>query len=150
MASTNWSISEATKAEVTKIVAGINEFNEQQVPASHPTWTPIELAISDDHGELIGGLLGGVGCWGGLEIKILWVAERYRAEGLGSKLLEKAEAVATAQGATHAMLDTFDFQARDFYLKKGYTIAGEITGFPAGHTRYYCYKKLTEALDQVS
>lgn len=41
------------------------------------------------------------------------------------------------------MLDTFDFQAEEFYLKNGYTAIGEIENFPKGHKRIYFSKKLT-------
>ena len=45
-------------------------------------------------------------------------------------------------GAALAHLDTFDFQARDFYLKNGYDVFGLLDDCPEGHTRYYLSKHL--------
>ena len=128
-------IEKASQNAIEYIVAGIIEFNDQHVPATHPRWTPIELALTSPSGETVGGILGGVGCWGGLEIKLLWVAAAHRGKGLGKKLLAQAESQAKEEGAMITMLDTFDFQAKDFYVGNGYQIAGQIEGFFAGHQR---------------
>ena len=45
-------------------------------------------------------------------------------------------------GATLAHLDTFDFQAKDFYLKHGYEVFGILDDCPKGHKRYYMKKVL--------
>ncbi|RQX83694.1 hypothetical protein DF034_05110 [Burkholderia anthina] len=39
-------------------------------------------------------------------------------------------------------LDTFDFQARTFYEKRGYVRFGELPDYPVGHTRIFLTKKL--------
>ena len=96
----------------------------------------------NDKDDVIGGILGGIGCWNGLEIKILWVDEIYRGQGIGKMLIQHIEAEAKKLKATIAMLDTFDFQAKDFYLKQGYTIIGTVDDFPEGHQRIYFSKKL--------
>lgn len=53
-----------------------------------------------------------------------------------------AEDEARKRGAKHAYLDTFSFQALDFYRKYGYEIFGELQDFPVGHQRYYLVKQL--------
>lgn len=65
-------------------------------------------------------------CRNVLYIDILWVNENYRHQGLGSKLLEYVEDTAKAKGCYLIHLDTFDFQAKDFYLKHGYEIFGTL------------------------
>ncbi|EPR72080.1 hypothetical protein ADIWIN_2919 [Winogradskyella psychrotolerans RS-3] len=40
------------------------------------------------------------------------------------------------------MVDTFDFQAEDFYIKNNYKVIGEIKDFPKGHRRIYFSKVL--------
>jgi hypothetical protein len=42
----------------------------------------------------------------------------------------------------HAYLDTFSFQAPDFYKKLGYEVFGELQDFPHGHQRYFMKKRL--------
>lgn len=39
-------------------------------------------------------------------------------------------------------LDTFDFQACEFYEKHGYTAFGVLEDCPTGHCRFYMEKKL--------
>ena len=130
------------KENAKKIIEGINTYNLGKVAALADVWTPLDFVIKDENGNEIAGILAGMGYWNGLEIKILWVDETYRNEGLGSKLLNHTETMAKAKGATISMLDTFDFQAEAFYLKNGYEVVGEIKNFPNGHKRIYLSKKL--------
>lgn len=135
-------IEPCNKENIKKIVDGINNYNLSKVAALADNWTSLEYAAKDDNGTEIGGILAGIGYWNGLEIKILWVKEEYRNKGVGSQLLKYIETIAAQKGATIAMLDTFDFQAEDFYLKNGYTPIGTIENFPAGHKRIYFSKIL--------
>ena len=75
-------------------------------------------------------------------ISVLFVDEKYRNKGLGSRLLTYAEQYAKSAGIKLSHLDTFDFQAKDFYLKQGYEIFGVLNHCPRGHTRYYLKKLL--------
>jgi hypothetical protein len=45
-------------------------------------------------------------------------------------------------GAKNAYLDTFSFQAPEFYKKCGHQEFGTLENFPTGHTRYFLTKKL--------
>lgn len=125
-----------------KIIDGINEYNLSKVPALGQTWVPLDFVIKDDNGVEIAGILSGIGYWKGLEIRILWVKEDYRKAGLGTHLLSHVENIAIENGVTFSMLDTFDFQAEEFYIKNGYKVVGEIKNFPPGHKRIYLSKKL--------
>ncbi len=134
-----------TKEEIPVILNGINAYNYSKVPPTMSTmWTPLDYVVKNSNREIIGGLLSGIGYWGGLEIKILWVREDMRLQGIASKLLKTVEEVAITKGATISILDTFDFQAETFYLKNGYTIFGKLDNFPTGHHRVYLSKKLSE------
>jgi len=53
-----------------------------------------------------------------------------------------AEVEARKRGARYAYLDTFDFQAPEFYKKYGYEVFGVLEDFPSGHTRYFMKKQL--------
>lgn len=78
-----------------------------------------------------------------LFVDVLFVDEKYRHQRLGSRLLLKAEQDAKEMGITLIHLDTFDFQAKDFYLKHGFQVFGILEDCPAaGHKRYYMKKKL--------
>jgi hypothetical protein len=56
--------------------------------------------------------------------------------------LSAAEDEARRRGAKHAYLDTFSFQAPDFYEQHGYQVFGTLDDFPAGHQRYFMTKEL--------
>lgn len=126
------------------IIEGLNAYNLSRVPAVANIWTPIELVAKDPNNTTIGGVLGGIGYWNGLEIKILWVKESHRKQGIGTQLLKHIETIAIEKGAYTSMVDTFDFQAEGFYLKNGYQSIGELNNFPRGHRRIYFSKTLHE------
>ncbi|HAU1962175.1 TPA: GNAT family N-acetyltransferase, partial [Legionella pneumophila] len=56
--------------------------------------------------------------------------------------LEKVEQEAKKHGSLIAQTDTFDWQAKDFYLKFGYEVFGTIENCPEGHKRFYLKKLL--------
>ena len=72
----------------------------------------------------------------------MWVKEELRGQGYGHQLLAMAEIEARQRGATEAYLDTFSFQAPEFYKKNGYQIFGVLENFPPGHQRFYLTKAL--------
>lgn len=62
--------------------------------------------------------------------------------GYGSILLNTVENEAKAMGGYLSILDTFDFQAKDFYLKHGYQIYAELDNYPPGHKSFSMKKSL--------
>ena len=67
---------------------------------------------------------------------------QYRGQGLGSILLGEVEREAMEKGCHLVHLDTFDFQAKEFYEKNGYSVFGTLEDCPKGHVRYYLKKSL--------
>lgn len=70
------------------------------------------------------------------------VAEEARGRGIGTQLLTTGEDHAKARGCRHAWLDTFSFQAPDFYAKRGYIVFGELEDYPPGHRRFFLRKAI--------
>ena len=87
------------------------------------------FTYSDDSGKVIAGILGGT-YWGWCHIDILWVDEKYRKTGIGSKLLKAAEEEAIHRGCHSVHVDTMSWQAQEFYKKHGYRIIGELDNNP--------------------
>ncbi|WP_315708311.1 GNAT family N-acetyltransferase [Brenneria uluponensis] len=102
---------------------------------------PLFLTITDDDNNIIAGLVART-WWGGLDIQYLWVSEKYRKSGLGSQLMQNAEEEALKRGCHMAYVDTFSFQARGFYEKRGYREYGNLSGFAHRHTRHYLSKRI--------
>ncbi|MGW7516660.1 GNAT family N-acetyltransferase [Streptomyces sp. NPDC054796] len=104
---------------------------------------PVQLfALTGENGEVAGGLVGYAwGHW--LHVDLLWVDERHRGQGLGSRLMAEAEALARERyGCAHSRVETWDFQAPDFYQKLGYAIVGVVEDYPPGCTDHLLVKKL--------
>jgi ribosomal protein S18 acetylase RimI-like enzyme len=62
--------------------------------------------------------------------------------GYGKKLLEMAEDFAIERKCKLVKLDTFSFQAPEFYKKQGYEVYGTVENFPEGFNHYYLLKRL--------
>jgi ribosomal protein S18 acetylase RimI-like enzyme len=77
-----------------------------------------------------------------LFIESLWDAEPLRRRGHGKQLVLTAEREAVQRGCRFAHLDTFSFQAPDFYRRLGYEVFGVLTGYAGGHSRYFMKKPL--------
>ena len=80
--------------------------------------------------------------WDWLYVDLLWVKDKLRGRGFGHRLLTLAEDEARQRGAKNAYLDTFSFQAPDFYERHGYQVFGELPEFPPGHRRLFLTKRL--------
>ena len=103
----------------------IDAFNRSHAPFKQDNdFVSLNLHINDKNGFLIAGINSLMYCWGMLYVDVLFVEENHRGGQLGSFLLNKVEAEAKSMGATLSHLDTFDWQAKDFYLKHGYEVFG--------------------------
>ena len=134
-----YSIEYVDKPEWGVIGQGISDFNKEQAGDDSANYLCFVLKGSDD--EVVGGVIGAT-FWNWLHVDLMWLREDLRGCGYGRKLLELAEAEAVKRGAKNAYLDTFSFQAPDFYKKQGYQVFGELPDFPTGHTRYFLTKAL--------
>jgi ribosomal protein S18 acetylase RimI-like enzyme len=131
-----------TPEEREAILAPLRLYNAAQAGAANPQ--PVALLVRDDKGEILGGLYGRV-FYQWLFIELLSVPEQARGQGLGSKLMHMAEELAREKACVGIWLDTFDFQAPDFYKKLGYSEVGQIADYPPGHQRIFFQKRLTLA-----
>jgi GNAT superfamily N-acetyltransferase len=118
-------------------------FNKAHVPFTQvEAWVDLSHVLKDAQGQLLAGINATLYCWKVLYIDILFVDEAHRGQGLGKQLLEHAQAKARSLGGYMAHLDTFDWQAKDFYVHQGYSVFGVLENCPPGHTRYYMTKSL--------
>ena len=118
---------------------GISAYNRQQ--AGEDEFQRLCFALQSPDNEIVGGALGEV-YWDWFHLDLLWVKEELRGHGYGHRLLEQIENEARQRGAKNVFLDTFSFQAPDFYRGHGYQVFGELKGFPSGHQRYFFSKQL--------
>lgn len=118
---------------------GLDAFNVQIAGDYNFQRICFALQTSDDN--IVGGVLGEL-FWDWFHIDLLWIPEELRGHGYGHQLLLQIEEEAKKRGAKNIFLDTFSFQAPEFYKKHGYQIYGELKDFPPGHQRYFFKKQI--------
>src|ERR1700753_1098490 len=92
---------------VTRFVSD-NVVNVNFARTGVSTWHPVNFFLKSPRGEIMGGLLRYL-CAGWLPAPFLWVNEAARGQGLGTRLMDAAEAMALERGGTGATLETFSF-----------------------------------------
>jgi GNAT superfamily N-acetyltransferase len=115
----------------------LREFNYKHIgefPESQVIW----LNARDSNGIAIAGIRGTVLMYW-LRVEFLWVEDACRGAGVGSKLLAEAEARARKLGAKNVGLETFEWQAPDFYRKQGYVEAARLDNYVDG--RYLAFMR---------
>jgi len=81
------------------------------------------------NGEYIAGLYGKI-IFTVININYLWVSESYRCQGLSKALIEKVEIEAKNNGVEKLFVETYTFQAVEFYSKLGFKEVGRYTDYP--------------------
>ena len=126
--------------EIDKAIAApLIEYNNSK--AGPGNGRALIITIRDASGSVTGGLSGHTSRrW--LFIELFLVPEQLRGQGLGANIMRMAESEAIARDCIGAWVDTFEFQARGFYEKLGYTCFGEIKDYPPGFSRFFMKKQL--------
>lgn len=132
-----------TEEERLAILEPLKRYNAQE--AGDGKSEKLALMVRDElNDEIIGGLHARV-LYRWLFIELLVVPDQTRGQGMGSRLMQMAEDLARERNCVGVWLDTFDFQAPDFYRKHGYSEFGHIDDYPPGHKRFFFQKRLTSA-----
>ncbi len=97
--------------------------------------------VALDDTTFIGGIYGNYQ-YDYLFINVLFVDEDYRGQHIASKLMDLIEDDAKNRGVYNLYLTTFEFQALDFYKKRGYKEVMSIYDYPIGFKEYTVYKKI--------
>lgn len=125
--------------ETEFIVQQLLQYNSRC--AGEGNFRQLAIFLRDTDENLVGGLIGST-YWQWLYVDVFWIHESCRGGGYGISLLAAAEQEAIKRGCQYAYLDTFSFQAPEFYQKLGYVVFGELSDFPAGHSRFFLRKVL--------
>jgi len=120
-----------------EILAPLIAFNEAAGGPSRGGL--LAVTVRDQAGAVVGGLWGRTG-YGFLFIELLALGPA-KGIGLGRQIMGIAEAEARRRELLGMWLDTWTFQAPDFYPKFGFEECGRITGYPPGHDRIFYVKR---------
>jgi GNAT superfamily N-acetyltransferase len=122
------------------ILHALFALNQERAGPAHLRPLAVLLTEPTD-ARLLGGLWGWT-AWGWLSVELLFVPERLRGRGIGSRLMRLAEEEALRRGCCGAWLDSFSFQAPAFYEKLGYSAFGSIPDYLPGQERYFMSRRL--------
>ncbi len=98
-----------------------------------------------DNDQLVGGLLLHRR-WNTASLYSFWLEPEFRGLDLGKVLLEASEQVTLAMGARAIMLETSTLHNYEFYLRNGFIVTSEITGYIDGHSHFLMLKDLGHLL----
>ena len=119
---------------------GLGEANAAAAPLYEVR--PLSCFARSSSGAVVGGVVGRT--WGECcELRQLWVESAHRRAGIGTSLVREFERRAQARGCRTFYLDTFSFQAPDFYRSLGYRAELVIEGYAPGVARYTMVRRLT-------
>ena len=122
------------------IKSGLSQYNRER--AGYSDAQSLSVLVSDSaSSEVVGGLLGRTSL-GIFFVDLLFLPQALRGTGIGTEIMERAEAEARRRGCSAAVLYTITFQAPGFYERRGYRLLGRIVCQPPGHTRLCMTKSL--------
>ena len=122
--------------ELANLIRAYNRANREQSKNE-----PLNIYLEDEKGNLVAGMVAETfGNW--LEIEYLYVRDDVRRQGLGSRILKMAELESLNRGCKYSFVNTFHFQAPEFYEKHGYKEVFALKEYPYTGKRYYYTKEL--------
>lgn len=128
------SLHDDVPVEAAQVVdEGLSTFNASAAPLHEVR--ALSCVARDASGRVVGGAVGrswGLCC----ELQQLWVEPDARRKGLGARILRAFEGRARERGCCSFYLETFSFQAPDFYRLQGYAVALALHGMAPGVAKY--------------
>jgi GNAT superfamily N-acetyltransferase len=127
---------EARVAEQTARATGHDDDGDGEIQ--------LAIFVRDADGTIRGGISGWT--WGGCcELQHLWVDETQRGRGLGTRLIDAAEAEAVRRGCGQVVLFTHAANAGadgDRWTRRGYELVGRVDDYPKGDAALWFCKGL--------
>lgn len=130
-------------ADLTLLADGLDGFNADVTGIADRRSLAVLVKDPETH-QTLGGITGRTSL-GLLFLDMLFLPESLRGSGIGSQILQMAEAEGRRRGCRSAVLYTISFQAPEFYKKHGWREFGRIPCEPPGTCRVFLTKDLTPA-----
>lgn len=130
-------VPQAAEAQVLAILS------EAATAAGYPFRSEATSLQAWDGETFLGGLIARIGVdW--VCVEMLAVDHAARGRGVGRALMAAVETLAREQGKTGIWLDSYTFQAPDFYRRLGYAEIGRIEHYPRDQARVFLAKRFEE------
>jgi len=133
---------EPSQTDNAVVREGLVSFNEKAT--GEPRDKEFSVFLKNDSGKIFGGLHAFFDTES-VYIEMLWVDEKLKNKGFGTKLLYAAEQEAMKNGCIYSLVDTWSFQAEEFYLKMGYEKMGELKNYWRHHSKIFLKKQLEKS-----
>jgi GNAT superfamily N-acetyltransferase len=127
--------------DVAVVSDSLDEFNVQQTGTRDQR--PLAVLVRDPGTHRVVGGLTGRTSLGLLFVDLFYLPHRLRGSGVGSDVLQQAEAEGRRRGCRSGVLYTITFQAPGFYEKHGWRVFGEVPCDPPGAGRVFMSKVLS-------
>jgi N-acetylglutamate synthase-like GNAT family acetyltransferase len=91
-------------------------------------------------------IIGGALIWehsDALYVDVLWCDENHRQQGVGTTIMFMIDSIAIDKNLPKIFVDTYAFQAQNFYEKQGFYCIGTIPDYLMGHDRIFMKKDVT-------
>ncbi len=134
-----------TPEEAEAIEEKIDALDRSVVPPGEGAAEEIVLVVTDGEGNVIAGGVAWIDRWRYADLSHLWVDERYRNRGLGSRLFRAILRAAKEKGCSLATVGLYSFQASAFCEKHGMTAFDTKRDCPKGYEHQY----LSIRLDRI-
>jgi GNAT superfamily N-acetyltransferase len=133
-------VSDVIDPKIEQILSdGLDEYNT--AAAGRQDRLPLCVSVTDrETGRIVGAATGRTSL-GLLFLDMFYLEPGQRSAGLGTRVLEAFEAEGRRRGCRSAVLYTINFQAPEFYAKRGWTAFGEVPSAP-GTSRIFMSKTL--------
>ena len=135
-----------TETDNAVVREGILAFNESIIGERDKNFS---IFLKNDSGKIFGGIQAFVDTES-IYIDVLWVDGNLKKKGYGTKLLNAAEQEAINNGCMFSLVDTWDFQAKEFYFKNGYEPIAEIKNYWLSHSKIFLRKNLRQSNENDS
>jgi ribosomal protein S18 acetylase RimI-like enzyme len=112
-------------------------FNEKNLPNLDEKQVAIVLR---DRGGIVGGLTGTL-LFKAFAIKLFWLEEGFRNQGFGRRVFDTLEMELNREHVEKVIVDTYTFQAPEFYKKLGFNEVGRYRDYPTSGVDKIFYEK---------
>ncbi len=137
-------------ADVAQLEARMTEETARRTGREGEIESQLAIFVRGDDGAIVAGIYGWT--WGGCaELHHLWVDESRRGHGLGSRLLDAAEAEAGRRGCRQVVLFTHAVHTGtrgERYTRRGYELVGRVDDYPVGDAALWFRKPLPDRPEQ--
>lgn len=119
-----------SSSQLDLIYDGLDSFNHKHLPAitKQAVLITVENLSDDNWDENLGGLHGEI-IGSAYIVKYFWLHQKIRGQGFGSEIISKFSEEARKNSASGIFLETYSFQAPNFYQKLGFKETGRFTNF---------------------